>query len=260
MYESVIYEVDRGVAHIRLNQPDKRNPIDETTTRELTECLLKAQSDPQAHVMLLTAAGQAFSAGGNLREFQQKISQPSLQVYDEGKPSAELFKILGELSKPLIGAVNGAAFGGGCGLACACHIVIASDKAKFGCTEVKLGLFPMVILPMVRRVVGDRMAMHMSVTAAILSAEEAQRAGIVSRIVAHDQLEQEAMALARQIASYSPVALRVGLEGFAQTTDMEYSKAVDYLNTLRVVSFQTEDLEEGASAFLAKREPVWKGR
>ena len=121
------------------------------------------------------------------------------------------------------------------------------------------GLFPMVILPMVRRVVGDRMAMQMSVTAAILSADEAQRAGIVSRIVPHDQLEKEAKALAQQVASYSPVALRVGLEGFAQTTDMEYAKAVDYLNTLRVVAFQTQDLLEGATAFLAKREPVWKG-
>ena len=260
MYESVIYQVDRGVAHIRLNQPEKRNALDEVLTRELTECLLKARADPEAHVMLLTAAGNAFSAGGDLREFQQKLTQPSLQVYDEGKASAELFKVLGALSKPLIGAVNGAAFGGGCGLACACHIVVASDKAKFGCTEVKLGLFPMVILPMVRRVVGDRMAMQMSVTAAILSADDAQRAGIVSRIVAHEQLEEEATTLARQIASYSPVALRVGLEGFAQTTDIEYEKAVDYLNTLRVVAFQTQDLQEGASAFLSKREPVWKGR
>ncbi len=260
MYESVIYEVDGGVAHIRLNQPEKRNAVDEVLTRELTDCLLKAQVDPRVHVMLLTAAGNAFSAGGDLREFQQKLTQPSLRVYDDGKASAELFKVLGVLNKPLIGAVNGSAFGGGCGLACACHIVVASDKAKFGCTEVKLGLFPMVILPMVRRAVGDRMALQMSVTAAVLSAEEAQSAGIVSRIVPHDRLEEEAMTLARQVASYSPVALRVGLEGFAQTTDMEYGKAVDYLNTLRVVAFQTEDLQEGASAFLSKREPVWKGR
>ena len=106
MYESVIYEVDRGVAHIRLDQPEKRNSLDETTTRELTDCLLKAQADPQAHVMLLTAAGNAFSAGGDLREFQQKLTQPSLQIYDEGKSSAELFKVLGVLSKPLIGAVK----------------------------------------------------------------------------------------------------------------------------------------------------------
>lgn len=259
MYESLTYEVAQGVAHIRLNQPDKRNALDAVLTRELTECLLNAQADPQVHVMLLSAAGNAFSAGGDLREFQRKLSQPSLQVFDEGKASAELFKLLGVLNKPLIGAVNGAALGGGCGLACACHIVIASEKAKFGCTEVKLGLFPMVILPMVRRVVGDRMALQMSVTAAVLSAEEAQRAGIVSRVVPHDQLEREAMDLAHQVASFSPVALRIGMEGFAQTTDMEYGRAVDYLNTLRVVAFQTQDLLEGATAFLEKREPAWKG-
>jgi 1,4-dihydroxy-2-naphthoyl-CoA synthase len=260
MYQSLNYEVEAGVAHIHLNQPQKRNPIDEALTRELGECLVKAQADPAVHVMLLTAAGDAFSAGGDLREFQQKLSQPSLQVYDEGKGSAELFKILGTLTKPLVGAVNGPAFGGGCGLACACHIVLASEKARFGCTEVRLGLFPMVILPLVRRVVGDRMALRMSITAAILSAEEAQKAGIVAEIVPHDQLQVEAMALARRIASFSPVALRVGLEGFEQTTDMPYEKAVDYLNTLRVVAFQTEDLLEGATAFLEKRPPAWKGR
>lgn len=260
MYQTVLYEVDRGVGHVRLNQPDKRNALDDSVMRDLTDCLLKAQADPEVHVMLLTSSGNAFSAGGDLREFAQKLTQPSLRVYDEGKLSAELFKVLGSLVKPLIGAVQGSAFGGGCGLACACHIVLASDKAKFGCTEVKLGLFPLVILPMVRRVVGDRKAMEMSVTATILSAEEAKGAGIVTRVVAHDELEEEAKALALQVASYSPVALRVGLEGFAQTTDMEYGKAVDYLNTLRVVAFQTEDLQEGASAFLSKREPVWKGR
>ena len=260
MYQSLIYVVEEGVAHIRLNQPHKRNAVDELLTRELVECLLKSQDDPAVHVMLLTAAGDAFSAGGDLREFQQKLSQPSLQVYDEGKGSAELFKILGTLRKPLIGAVNGPAFGGGCGLACACHIVLASDKAKFGCTEVRLGLFPMVILPIVRRVVGDRMALQMSITAAMLSAEEAQNAGIVMQIVPHEQLQAEAVALARRIAAFSPVALRVGLEGFAQTTDMSYAKAVDYLNTLRVVAFQTEDLLEGSTAFLEKRKPAWKGR
>ena len=171
MYQSLNYSTVDGVAHIHLNQPHKRNAVDEVLTRELVECLLKAQKDSAVHVMLLTAEGDTFSAGGDLREFQQKLSQPSLRVYDEGKASAELFKVLGSLNKPLIGAVNGAAFGGGCGLACACHIVLASENAKFGCTEVKLGLFPMVILPMVRRVVGDRMALRMSISAAILSAE-----------------------------------------------------------------------------------------
>lgn len=260
MYQSLSYSAADGVAHIHLNQPHKRNAVDEVLTQELMECLMSAQKDHAVHVMLLTAAGDTFSAGGDLREFQRKLSQPSLQVYDEGKASAELFKILGSLNKPLIGAVNGAAFGGGCGLACACHIVLASENAKFGCTEVKLGLFPMVILPLVRRVVGDRMALRMSISAAILTAEEAQSVGIVAQVVPHDQLQSEAIALARRIASFSPVALRVGLEGFAQTADMPYDKAVDYLNTLRVVAFQTEDLLEGATAFLEKRKAVWKGR
>ena len=95
--------------------------------------------------------------------------------------------------------------------------------------------------------------------AAILNAEEAKEAGIVTRVVPHDSLAEEAWALAKRVATFSPVALRVGLEGFAATTDMAYPKAVEYLNTLRVVSFQTQDLKEGASAFLEKRQPQWKG-
>lgn len=260
MADRLIYEVKSNVACITLNQPEKRNALDEGITTELTAALRQAQASDDVTAILLTGAGDTFSAGGDLREFQQKLSQPSLQVYDEGKASAELFKELGALRKPLIGAVNGAAFGGGCGLACACHIVIASDRARFGCTEVRLGLFPMVILPAVRRAVGDRKALEMSITAKVLKAQEAMDIGIVSKVVDHESLSEEAWKLASEVASFSSVALRVGLEGFNATTDMEYAKAVDYLNTLRVVAFQTEDLLEGANAFLEKRAPKWKGR
>jgi enoyl-CoA hydratase/carnithine racemase len=260
MPKSLQYGVTSGIAHVLLDQPEKRNPLDEILTVELIDALRSAQRDPEVRVILLSAAGNAFSAGGDLREFQKKLSQGSLTVYDEGKAGAELFKELGALHKPLVAAVNGPAFGGGCGLACAGHIVIASEKAKFGCTEARLGIFPMVILPAVRRAVGDRMALQMSLTAQVLSAQEAMAAGIVTRVVPHDRLQEEALATATQIASFSPVALRLGLEGFASTTDMAYAKAVDHLNTLRVVAFQTEDLLEGATAFLEKREPVWKGR
>lgn len=260
MSDRLLYEVKSHVACITLNQPEKRNALDEGITTELTAALRLAQSSVDVTAILLTGVGDTFSAGGDLKEFQQKLGQPSLQVYDEGKSSAELFKELGALRKPLIGAVNGSAFGGGCGLACACHIVIASDQARFGCTEVLLGLFPMVILPAVRRAVGDRKALEMCITAKVFKAEEAKEVGIVNRVVPHETLSEEAWKLASKIASFSPVALRVGLEGFSATTDVEYAKAVDYLNTLRVVAFQTEDLLEGANAFLEKRTPQWKGR
>jgi methylglutaconyl-CoA hydratase len=258
--DCVLYEVKNRVALITLNQPASRNALSEAVTEALRAALRAAQQSPDVTAILLTGAGETFSAGGDLREFRQKLSQPSLQVYDEGKSSSDLFKELGALRKPLIGAVNGSAFGGGCGLACACHVVIASDRAKFGCTEVNLGLFPMVILPAVRRAVGDRKARELCITGAVLTAEQAREIGIVSKVVPAASLAEEAWTLASKVASFSSVALRVGLEGFALTTDMEYAKAVDHLNTLRVVAFQTEDLLEGATAFLEKRSPQWKGR
>lgn len=260
MYNHVLYEVKGRIAAITLNQPEKRNPLNVDLVSDLIRALKDAEASSEISAILLTGAGDSFCAGGDLREFQQMRSRPSLDVYDEGKGTAELFKLLAVLKKPLIGAINGAAFGGGCGLACACHIAIASDRARFGCTEVRLGLFPMVILPALRRAVGDRKALEMSLTGQILSAEEARAAGIVSRVVPHENLADEAWRLAEHIAAFSPVALRLGLEGFTVTTDMEPAKAIDHLNTLRVVVFQTEDLHEGATAFLERRQARWKGR
>lgn len=260
MYTSVTYEVQSRVAAITLNQPEKRNPLNDAMTADLIAALGQAEASDQVTAILLTGAGESFCAGGDLREFQQFRSRPSLDVYEGGYGTRDLFKLLGALRKPVIGAINGPAFGGGCGLACACHITLASEKARFGTTEVRLGLFPLVILPAVRRAVGDRKAMEMGLTGQILSAEEARAAGIASRVVPHESLASEARALAESVASFSPLALRLGLEAFIHTTDMDMEKAIDYLNTLRVLAFQSEDLHEGATAFLEKRPPQWKGR
>src|SRR5690625_614832 len=154
MENQLIFEIKSNVANITLNQPKSRNALDEKLTLELIKTLKKAEESKDVTAILLTANGDSFSAGGDLREFREKIKQSSLQVYDEGKYSAELFKKLESIRKPLIGAINGAAFGGGCGLACACHVVIASDRARFGLTEIRLGLFTMVILPTIQKAIG----------------------------------------------------------------------------------------------------------
>lgn len=257
---SVLYEVDAHVALVTLAEPDKRNPLNTALTGALIGALDDAQRDPEVTAILLRAQGDSFCAGGDLREFQTFRERPSLAIYEEGRGTAGLFKLLAALTKPVVGAINGPAFGGGCGLACACSIAIASDRARFGTTELRLGLFPLVILPAVRNAVGDRMALEMALTGSIYDAEAARALGIVTRVVPHDTLADESLAVARRIAAHSAVAIRLGMEAFRMSTGMDTARAIDCINALRVVAYQTEDLREGATAFLEKRSPNWSGR
>jgi len=257
---SVLYEVEDHVALVTLAEPDKRNPLNTVLVGELIAALENAQASPEVTAILLRAQGDSFCAGGDLREFQGFRARPSLEIYEEGRGTAGLFKLLASLTKPVVGAINGPAFGGGCGLACACSIAIASDRARFGTTELRLGLFPLVILPAVRTAVGDRMALEMALTAGIYDAEQARALGIVTRVVPHDRLAEESVGVAKRIASHSPIAVRLGMEAFRLSTGMDPGRAIDAINAMRVMSYQTEDLREGATAFLEKRAPKWTGR
>lgn len=256
----VRYDVRDRVAVTTLDNPGQRNPMNETMVAELIDALQKAQSDDDVSVVLLRAEGDSFCAGGDLKAFREYRNRPATELYREGRGTAELFKVLGSMVKPVVGAINGAALGGGCGLACACTIAIASDRAKFGLTELRLGLFPLVIMPAVRSAMGDRRALEFALMAEIIDARAAQEAGIVTRVVPHDRLDEEARKTAEHIAGFSPIAIRLGLEAFRNSTGAGLGQAIEYINALRAVCFQTEDLREGATAFLEKRRPQWKGQ
>ncbi|MCM3584181.1 enoyl-CoA hydratase-related protein [Mesobacillus maritimus] len=259
-YETLIYEVIGKVAKITLNLPEMRNPLTEKSTQELIHAIRTADDDSTIHAIILTGAGKAFSAGGDLNEFKKNLEKTAPELYFEGKASTELFKLGAEVTTPLIASVNGPALGGGTGLVSMCHLAIASTEAKLGLTELRLGLVPFVIMPWVRRAVGDRKMMEMMLTAEILSAEQAKELNLVHRVVEPNLLEEETMKLATQVASFSPLAVKLSLESFFNTEQMDIMKAFDYLTNLRLVSFMSEDLKEGASAFLEKRQPSWSGK
>jgi len=256
---SVITESREHVAIIRLNAPEKLNALTEEMIRELMEAIRWADESPDIYVMILTGSGKAFCAGGDINEFKEIINKKAPTLYQEGLWSSQLFKLGATVRTPIIAAVNGPALGGGCGLVAMCHIVVASDQATFGTPELRLGLVPYVILPWIRRAVGHKKALEMFLTAEVISAEQAKEIGLVQRVVRHDKLEEEAWALASRIASFSPLAVRLGLDAFYNSESMDLLKSFDYLSTLRIVSFLSEDLREGATAFLERRPPVWKG-
>lgn len=258
-FETILYEVKEHIATITLNLPDKRNPLTATLTAELVDAIRRADEDEEVRAIIVTGAGKAFSAGGNLNDFQKSLSKPVPALHVEGRESTELFKLGATVKTPLIASVNGAALGGGTGLVAMCHVAIASKTAKLGLTELKLGIVPYVILPWVRRAVGERKAMEMMLSADMLTAEEAAQCSLVHRVTEPEDLRAETWRMAQTIASHSPLAVGLALDAFYTTEQMDLMKSFDYLSTLRIVSFGSEDLKEGATAFLEKRAPVWKG-
>ncbi len=258
-YKCLLYEEADRVAIIKLNLPEVRNPLTKNLCDELVEAIRRADASEEIRAIILTGAGRAFSAGGSLNEFKSNFEKSVPELYKEGIASNDLFKLGATLKTPIIASVNGPALGGGTGLVAMSHLAIAAESAKLGLTELRLGIVPYVIMPWVRRAVGDRKFLDMMLTARIYSADEAKELNLIHYVVPDDQLEEETWKLAKTIASYSPLAVRLSLESFYLTEQVDLLKSFDFMSTLRIVSFRSDDLKEGASAFLEKREPVWRG-
>lgn len=259
-YRTIRYEVRENIATITLNLPEMRNPMTEELVEELVDAIVTSDQDESVHVMIVTGAGKAFSAGGNINEFKENFEKEVPELYLEGKKSNELFKLGATVQTPMIAAVNGAALGGGTGLAAMCHLAIATKSAKLGLTELRLGIVPFVILPWVRRAVGDRKVMEMMLKAEIYSADQAADYGLIHQVVEDERFDEEVWKTAQTVASHSPLAVKLALDSYFQTEQMDFMKSFDYLSTLRTVLFKSDDLREGASAFLEKRAPQWTGR
>lgn len=258
--EVVCSRVEDHVAILTLNQPERRNPLSHDMCWSLIEKVNQAVADDDVHVIVLTGAGKTFCAGGDIKEFANYQEKRASEVHQEGEATTELFKTLSNLRKPLIGAINGHALGGGLGIVAVCHYTIASSQAKLGTTEIKLGLFPLVILPAVMDALGTKKALEISFTGEVFSAEKAWDLGLVNKVADPEDVFPEALRFAKELAKASPLAVKIGLDCYVKTRDMEWNKKLDYANTLRVISFLSDDLKEGASAFLEKREPKWLGR
>lgn len=259
-YDQVSIEQEGRVRVIFMNRPEKRNALSEKMASELIRAMAEADADPGVGAVVLTGKGDSFCAGADLADFAQAASKTAPVLHSEGIASTELFRVGMRMTKPLVAAVNGPAIGGGCGLVAMCHLAVAGENAKFGTPEIKVGIFPFVIFPLIIRAVGPRRALEMALLGQSLSAGEALEMGLVNRVLPEAEFYFGALTLASDLAGRSPLVLRLGLNAFNTAMDMEINKALDYLNTLRVIDFMSEDLREGAMAFIQKRAPEWKGR
>jgi enoyl-CoA hydratase/carnithine racemase len=238
------------VLRLVLNRPEKRNALNEELSRALLEALEQANTNPGVGAILLTGQGDAFCAGMDLREAIDPHMAPRMAPVHE-----RLFSILNRMRKPVVAAIRGAAIAGGTGLAANAHIVVASPDAQFGLTELRLGLWPVLIYPACVLTMGERRTLELALSTRIFSAAEAQEYGLVSELSDHPLVRAE--KLVQELAERSPEALREGLEHVARIRHASWEDAGAAGLEVRARMMAHPDFTEGVTAFLEKRRPAW---
>jgi enoyl-CoA hydratase len=258
-YSSLLYDVQDGIAIITVNRPDKLNALDRTVIGELGTAVDAVRGSSDVRAAIVTGAGpKAFVAGADIREFESLEGSVSRQLSARG---SGIFRSIEKSPKPYIAAVNGFALGGGCELAMACHIRIASENARFGQPEVKLGIPPGYGGTIrLARLVGRGRAIELLTTGAMIDAAEAHRIGLVNHVYPADRLLDEARALARAIIANAPIAVAACLELVTLQDGMQLDDALALETAMFGVLFGTRDAREGTRAFLEKRAPSWENR
>ena len=237
------------VVRITLNQPAKRNPISLLSAGELCHALAVVGARTDLVCVVLTGAGKAFSAGGDLSQMGGAEKSGGAVT-----PASfvELFDAMHGLGKPIIAMVNGHALAGGLGLMVACDLVVASDTATFGTTEINLALWPMMITAEITRNIGRKATLELMLTGKRVDAHEAKRMGLINQVCSADELEAVTMELATQLANKSANTLRLGLRAFYETQDMDYKPALEYLHGELAKVLTSEDALKAITAFLAR--------
>lgn len=254
-YRKITFAVVGTRAVLTLTNPARKNAIGPAMMNELLWALDDAAKDVAVRSIVLTGAGDAFCAGGDFSE----MSAGDGELAFKGD-FADLLLTIVRSPKPVIARVNGTAMGGGLGLVAACHFAVAADVAKFGTPEIDVGLFPMMIMAVLARIVPRRRLLSMMLLGERMGASEAKALGIVGQVVPAEELDAAVSAIADRIAQKSPITVKLGLEAFVAQDDLDLGSALPMLRERLAGCLATEDAREGLMAFLEKRPPVWLGR
>jgi enoyl-CoA hydratase len=258
-YENLLTDVNDGVAVVTINRPKSLNALDESVLDDLGAAFQEIADDPAIGAVIITGSGEkAFVAGADISKM---VSMDVPYIHKYAYKAHRVFEFIDDLEKPVIAAVNGFALGGGCELALAADIRLASDNAKFGQPEVNLGVIPFFggtqRLP---RLIGKGMANYLILSAQMIDAAEANRIGLCERVYPKEQLLEEAVKLAKLILSKSPVAVRAALKAIGTGLNTDLKSGITIEVESAVVTYQSEDKKEGMAAFLEKRPAKFPGK
>lgn len=260
-HETPVLSARRGAAHwITINRADKRNALNEEVVRLIDAGIVQALGDPDVRAIVITGAGDhAFCAGADLQKnvqggaFAVDFSQPRHYIVD-------LFKRMQDCRLPIVARVNGHAMAGGFGLLCACDLAVAADDIRIGTPEAKIGMTPMMILPLMLRVLPPRRLQEMCVTGEPFGAAQALEWGVVNYVVPRAELDAKVEWLLGRIVDKSPTAVRLGKQAFNAMRDMDLRASLEYAQAMVPVMASTQDAKEGMAAFQEKRPARWTGR
>jgi len=259
-FATLAYDVaDSGVATIALDEPETRNALSDELLSDLIGAFEAARDDEVVRAIVLTSTHEkVFSSGGNLGGFAAEV--PLVLKHFSTDKFPQLFRLIGECHKPTLCAANGHVLAGALGLALACDLIVAKEGARFGTPEINVGVFPFMIMALIYRNVGRKKTNELLLLGEQISAEEAERIGIVNRVVAPDAFAAAVDDWAVKLASKSPVLMRLGKDAMFRQSDQAFDDALEFLHAQLTIAFSTEDIVEGVTAFFEKREPEWKGR
>ena len=256
---SVRYSVSDGVATLALDKPETRNALSDDLLDDLLAAFAGARADDDVRCVVLTSTHEKmFSAGGDLGQFAAGGSLVHKHWSTDRFP--HLFRTIGELGKPTLCAANGHVLAGALGLALACDLIVAKDSARFGTPEINVGVFPFMIAALIFRNLPRKKATELMLLGEQISAQEAERIGIVNKVVAAEEFDATVDDWAGRLAAKSPVLMRLGKDALFRTQDMALADALEFLHAQLSLAFSTEDIQEGVKAFFDKREPAWRGR
>jgi enoyl-CoA hydratase/carnithine racemase len=258
-YEQLLYEESDGVATVTLNRPEQRNALSTQLLEELVDAMRRVRDSEQVRAVVLTGAGEkVFCAGADLGGFGSDAAL--IEKHFSSDLFLEFFRIMPRLGKPSLCAANGHVLAGGMGLALSCDLLIAKEGITFSTPEINVGAFPYMIMAVIYRNVPRKKVNEMMLLGERIDAEQAVEFGLANKVVPAADFKAAIEGWARKLASKSPVLMRLGHDAMYRQQDMALDDALEFLRSQLSLTFSTEDILEGTSAFFEKREPQWKGR
>lgn len=254
-YENILYEVKEGVATLTINRPPY-NVLDIKTMREMNQALqdVKARQKELKLLVITQAGAKAFSTGVDVKDHTADKMDEMIEVFHG------IFRNMVQLDLPTLAVVNGFALGGGCEVAIFCDMVIASEKSQFGQPEIKLAVYPSMVVAWLPRLIGQKKAFEFILTGDSIDAKEAERIGLINLAVPEEQLPQEVEKFIKRLADKSPVALKWAKRATLQGMDVDFEQALKRSEAIYTGDLmRTHDANEGLKAYMEKRQPVWKG-